>query len=255
MSAPGDPPAIPRPPGTLAGGPAPWAGLEDSARRQLSHDLVAARLVASGQEGLPPPLDRWAAEPISALVRAWEGAAAVPAAVLVATFEEDGETRVVLTRRSTRLRSHRGQVSFPGGRIEPGEDVWAAARRESAEEVGLEAGMIEPVGWLHPVLTWSSRSLILPVVGAMPGRPRYRPNPAEVDRVFDVALSELVSDGVFREERWRARGPAGPLGRQPYPVYFFDVAHETVWGATARLLFELLEVALGLGRRGPSVPA
>jgi hypothetical protein len=86
-----------------------------------------------------------------------------------------------------------------------------------------------------------------PVVGTLRARPSLRPNPGEVDRIFDVALADLVADGVFHEEWWavpeRSR-PGFPDGE--FPVWFFDVADETVWGATARTLMELLCIVLGV---------
>jgi 8-oxo-dGTP pyrophosphatase MutT (NUDIX family) len=165
----------------------------------------------------------------------------------VALFEEDGEARVVLTRRSAALRLHRGEVSFPGGRIERGESVTDAALREAAEEVGLAPGLVEPAGWLRPVVTFGSRSLIQPVVGTLEARPALVASPREVARVFDVALAELVADGVFHEERWQVPGhgvPGSPDGS--FPVWFFAAAGEIVWGATARILVDLLRVVLGV---------
>jgi 8-oxo-dGTP pyrophosphatase MutT (NUDIX family) len=153
---------------------------------------------------------------------------------------------VLLTRSSAALRSHRGQVSFPGGRIDPGEDAPTAARREAYEEVGLEPGAVEVVGWLHPLFTMSAGSFISPVVGVLPGRPALVLNPAEVARAFDVALADLAADGVFHEERWTqqpGRPPPGPAGRA---VWFFEVDGETVWGATARVLVQLLSLVLEL---------
>jgi 8-oxo-dGTP pyrophosphatase MutT (NUDIX family) len=165
-------------------------------------------------------------------------------AVLVPLFEEHGETRVVLTRRSGRLRSHTREVSFPGGRNEPGEDAVTAARRESLEEIGLDPAEVEVVGWLHPLMTFASGSFIVPVVGTLGRRPVVVPNPAEVERVFDVALADLLVDGVFHEELWLLPpSVAGPAGDGWRPLWFFDVAGETVWGATARML---VCVTLGL---------
>ncbi len=245
---------MPRPSGARPGAPAPWDRLEPAARGGLDAALVRRRLERAGQGGPPPAIEQWTGEPGAALVEAWNAQAALPSAVLVALFEEDGEARVVLTRRSTALREHSGQVSFPGGRMEPGEDVWAAAGREAAEEVGMDPGDLAPLGWLHPVTTYSSRSLILPVVGLLAARPRLEANPHEVDRVFDVSLAELAAEGTFTEERWRIpaledRGQGGD-----YPVYFYDVAGENVWGATARMLTELLVVALGLAAAPETVP-
>jgi 8-oxo-dGTP pyrophosphatase MutT (NUDIX family) len=159
------------------------------------------------------------------------------AAVLVAVFEEERESRLVLTRRSTTLRTHTGQVSFPGGRIDPGEDPVAAALREAHEEVGLDPGSVQPVGLLTPGVTFSTGARITPVVASLARRPLLEPNPAEVDRVFDVALAELASS--FREELW------SEPGLPPFAMYFFEVSGETVWGATARILVDLLTIVLG----------
>jgi 8-oxo-dGTP pyrophosphatase MutT (NUDIX family) len=240
-------PAVPRPDDARPGHLPPWEGLSPSARRGITLDAVSAALQRADQSGPPPPLGTWSAHAATLLVDATvPGSGAVPAAVLVPLFEEAGEARVLLTRRSTAMKFHRGQVSFPGGRIEPGEDTWRAARREAHEEIALAPSSVYELGWLHPVVTRASGSLILPVVGRLEGRPPTTANPDEVARVFDVALSELAARGVFHEERW----PAGGWLDRPdvesgaYPVYFFEVAGETVWGATARLLFELVALVL-----------
>ncbi len=162
-------------------------------------------------------------------------------------FQEagEGEARVLLTRRSEQLRTHRGQVSFPGGRLDEGEGAVQAALREAHEEIGLDPGSVEVAGWLHPVTT-RYETLVLPVVGVLAERPSLVANPAEVARVFDVQLAELVADGVYREDRWDPDAPwsAGPPAART--MWFFDVAGERVWGATARMLRELLLVVLGL---------
>jgi 8-oxo-dGTP pyrophosphatase MutT (NUDIX family) len=162
------------------------------------------------------------------------------AGVLVPLFEEAGETRVILTRRAAHLRSHTGEVAFPGGRLEPGEDAPAGAMREAHEEIGLDPAEVEVLGELAPLETASSRSRITPIVGALARRPRLAPNPAEVARIFDVSLAELVSDGIYREERWDLPGHGDR------PMHFFELEDETVWGATARILTELLELVVGV---------
>ncbi len=125
--------------------------------------------------------------------------------------------------------------------------------REAQEEVGLDPGAAHPTGWLHPVMTFVSGSHITPVVASLHGRPHLVPSPAEVERVFDVALAELAADGVFHEERWSVPGrpvPVSPDGS--FPVFFYEAAGETIWGATARMLTEL--VCLTLGVEPPGVP-
>jgi 8-oxo-dGTP pyrophosphatase MutT (NUDIX family) len=182
-----------------------------------------------------------------------------PAGVLVPLFEEHGEARVVLTRRAAHLRTHTGEVSFPGGRLEPGESPEDGARREALEEVGLDPASVETIGRLSPLSTFSSGATITPVVGLLPGRPTLRANPAEVEHVFDVALAELAADGVFSEERWHlpervarralpGRPDSADARLEPgwFPMWFFDLPDDTIWGATARMLVELLRLALGV---------
>jgi len=174
-----------------------------------------------------------------------------PAAVLVPLFEEAGETRVVLTRRAAHMRTHTGEVSFPGGRLDPGESPEAGARREAAEEVGLDPDTVEVVGRLTPLSTFSSAATITPVVGILRRRPALEANTDEVAHVFDVALAELAADGLFREERWIVPGRPFPQSAEPggdgsFPIWFFELPHDTVWGATARMLVELLRLVFGL---------
>ncbi len=166
-------------------------------------------------------------------------------AVLVALFERAGETHVVLTRRSWRLRQHRGEIALPGGRAERGESPVATALREAREEVGLDPAAARPFAWLSPIVALVSSSAIWPIVAALDGEPTLRANPREVDRVFTVALADLAADGAFVEERWRRGAPRPGADEEGFiPVRFFRVPGEVVWGATARVLSELLCVVL-----------
>ena len=221
MSRRGGGQRIPRPTAWKEGGPPPWSN-GDAAALTLSN--LRARLAQRGP-GRPTPIDM-------------EGTR--ESAVLVALFLDASEVHVLLTLRSQHLTNHRGEVSFPGGRLDPGETAVGAALREAAEEIGLDPRRVEIIGSLDDVATVGSRSLIHAVVGLLPGRPtELRPSPHEVDRVLFVPLAELSGEGVFREERW---GEA-PLERS---VYFFELADETVWGATARMLVNLLCIAYGV---------
>jgi 8-oxo-dGTP pyrophosphatase MutT (NUDIX family) len=168
------------------------------------------------------------------------------AAVLVALFEEDGEARVVLTVRSERLSTHRGEAAFPGGRLEENEDVVHGALREAEEEVALDPATVTVVAALTPMPTVASNTVMTPVVASLPARPRLTASPAEVVRVFDVSLHELVAEGAFHEELWSVPGRPGANGipGDEFPVWFFAVGGETVWGATARTLVELLCLVL-----------
>jgi 8-oxo-dGTP pyrophosphatase MutT (NUDIX family) len=222
---------IPRPATAEPGGPPPW-----TPRRGITVDAVLDALRRAGRslaDGPPPvAVGVPVAEPASV--------SAFPSAVLVALFEEDGEARVVLTRRSASLRTHRGQVSFPGGRIEPGEDAVGAALREAHEEIGLDQARVRPVGYLARAFAFATGEPITPVVATLPARQVLTPNPAEVDRAFDASLSDLAAN--YAEEWWS--GPDLPR----FPMHFFSVEGETVWGATARMLVDLLETVLADGR-------
>ncbi|HWG73069.1 MAG TPA: CoA pyrophosphatase [Acidimicrobiales bacterium] len=217
---------IPRPAGARPGAAAPWAKAGADARQGVTMERVRSALLLEDPT-TPETVARLEADPKG------------EAGVLVPLFEEAGETRVILTRRAAHLRSHTGQVAFPGGRLEPGEGALAGALREAHEEIGLDPGEVEVLGQLAPLATVSTGSRITPFVGAVARRPRLSPNPAEVARIFDVSLADLVNDEVYREERWDLPG------QDDRPMHFFEIDGETVWGATARILTELLELVVG----------
>jgi 8-oxo-dGTP pyrophosphatase MutT (NUDIX family) len=242
---------IPRPLAHRTGGPPPWAGLQPAARRSISLDRVRTALADADAAGTAPA---GPTQSIVDFIASVEGVDVVgnPAAVLVPLFEEDGETRVLLTVRSGHLRSHRGEVAFPGGRLEPGETNQEAALREAYEEVGLDPSLATVIGHLSSLPTVSSNTLMTPVVATLAGRPSTRAAPAEVSRVFDVSLAELLEDRVFHEEWWAVPGRPGADGRPggEFPVWFFSAGGEIIWGATARVLTELICLILGV-----SIPA
>jgi 8-oxo-dGTP pyrophosphatase MutT (NUDIX family) len=156
-----------------------------------------------------------------------------PAAVLVPLFEHEKEAHVLLTRRRPDLRYHAGQVSFPGGRIEPGESVLTAALREAQEEVGVEPARVDVLGQLDEVLVLATGFRLTPWVGLVPYPYPYMPQPAEVEEILHVPLAALARDGVHRTEEREAYG-----GR--HMVHFYDLPAVTIWGATARVLHQLL---------------
>jgi 8-oxo-dGTP pyrophosphatase MutT (NUDIX family) len=223
---------IPRPLHARPGGSPPWASLGENRRRDITIERVRQAFAERGWAGSAPT-----ERPPTRISRRIHPDPR-PAAVLCALFEEAGETHVILTRRSSNLRSHTGEVSFPGGRLEEGEPAVAAALREAHEEVGIDSGAIEILGPLSPLVTVSGEVLITPFVGVLPGRPRLFPSPAEVERAFDVSLAELVTPGVYREELWDILGETGRS------ISFFELVGDTVWGVTAGMLRDLLELTL-----------
>ena len=166
-----------------------------------------------------------------------------PAAGLVLLYPRDGAPHVLLTVRGGHLARHAGQVSLPGGAVEPGETMRDAALREAAEEVGLEPARVRVLGELSILPIAASGFVLHPVVGVTERELRLRPADGEVSRVLHVPLADLRDPRNLRQGTyWR---PEHPI-RAPY----FAVQEERVWGATAMVLAELLAV-LGEGPGDP----
>ena len=240
------PQVIPEPAEITSGGPAPWSLLEPTQRRGLTLELIQLRLREHGRH-----VEVASAPGVTGEMDAFNDATprspARRSAVLVALFEEGGETHLILTRRSFALRQHRGEIALPGGRSDAGETPVQTALREAREEVGLAEADVTPVGWLNPLVSFASNSAIWPVVGFLAGRPALRADPSEVERVFTVSLAELAAEGAFLEERWRRDEPRpGADVEGFFPIYFFRVPGDLIWGATARVLTELLCVVFGV---------
>ena len=230
----GGPQIIPRPARTRPGPGAPWSRRGATRRERITLADVRAALARNTETPALPTEMPGITLPVV------PGQSRRPAAVLCALFDdEDGQCEVVLTRRSSRLRSHTHQVSFPGGRIDPGEQPVEAALRETHEEVGIDPSTVAIIGELSKLHTVSNPAPITPFVAELPGRPELKPNPAEVERAFSVQLVELTLPEVYREELWTfPDGIERPMG-------FFELVGDTVWGATARMLTELLDLILG----------
>jgi len=158
---------------------------------------------------------------------------ALHSAVLVLLTEVGDGPEVLLTRRSWEMRNHRGEMSFPGGRMDPGESARDTALREAQEEVGLDPARVTVHGELDHLNTVVSRSYIVPKVATVDERLHLRGQTNEVERVLWVPLREFTREGVYRTERWGEP----PLERL---LHFFELEDETVWGATARILSDLL---------------
>ena len=233
MTVRGGPQYIPRPASARPGEPAPWADLAPE-RRRIGLDRLETCF--AGRVGAPSAVE--------------DQEEVRPSAVLACLWEHDGNTEVLLTRRSLGLRSHRGEVAFPGGRSDPGESLVDAALREAGEEVGLDLDTVTVLGELDHLMTVTSRSFIVPFVALLPGRPvGLVANPGEVDALLFTPVEELLLDEVYREERWTWPQPpawVGGDGATERPIFFFELVGDTVWGATGAMLRQLLGIALGL---------
>lgn len=219
MRRPGGRQQLPRPAQWRELEHAPWSRLDTRALDDL--DAIERSLVSArpDPETQLPPIH------------------AQPSAVLVPLFSASGRPSVLLTRRSESLTSHKGQIAFPGGRLEPGESSLQAALRETREEIGLDASRAAVIGELSAHRTISSSSHIVPHVVRFAETPCDFVLNDEVDRVFSVPLRDLVRPDTFAHEHW-----VFPDREVVVPMFYLD--DETIWGATARMLQELILLAL-----------
>jgi 8-oxo-dGTP pyrophosphatase MutT (NUDIX family) len=156
------------------------------------------------------------------------------AGVLVPVYERAGAPHVLMTRRRADLRLHPGQISFPGGRLEPGDtDALAAALREAEEEAGIARGDVETIGRLSEALVVTSGFRLTPWVGVVPYPYPWVAQAAEVAEIVEVPVEALARPGARHVETREAYGMA-------HEVHTYTVGDDRIWGATARVLSELL---------------
>jgi predicted Fe-S protein YdhL (DUF1289 family)/8-oxo-dGTP pyrophosphatase MutT (NUDIX family) len=156
-----------------------------------------------------------------------------PAAVLVPIVTHTSGLTVLLTRRTEHLTQHAGQVSFPGGRMEPSDvDAIATAVRETSEEVGIAGASIRPFGYLDSFETISSYC-VTPVVAWVDAAYRAQPDPREVAQVFEVPLEFFLDAKNLRRTVVNFRG-------RPREIFEFAHSGQRIWGATAAMLLNLL---------------
>lgn len=152
-------------------------------------------------------------------------------AVLVPLYiDDDDHMRVILTRRPDTMATHPGDIVFPGGHREGGEDPIATAKREAFEEVGLPPeAVVEIFGGLEPVTTRDRKRPIVPVVARIARPKELVADPREVDVIIEPRIDELLDDS-----RWKRRPWFG------YSLWFFEFEEGMLWGATAAMVRELL---------------
>jgi 8-oxo-dGTP pyrophosphatase MutT (NUDIX family) len=155
----------------------------------------------------------------------------VPAAVLVPIVMRD-EPSLLLTKRTSHLKKHAGQVSFPGGRIDPeDENAEAAALREAAEEIDLDPACVEIIGRMDDYVTGTG-FIITPVIGLLPPDPLVVASPHEVEAVFEFPFSVLLDPEAPRRQKQHVRGRWREYWVWPHPDHF-------IWGATAAIMHHL----------------
>jgi 8-oxo-dGTP pyrophosphatase MutT (NUDIX family) len=153
-------------------------------------------------------------------------------AVLVPLFADTaGGAHAVFTERRHDLRRHPGEISFPGGRREPDEELMETALREAHEEIGLPPDAVEIVGALEPVGTYVTNYAIYPFVGLIEPGMEWIIGETEVAQVLELSLEDLVAGAG--ERRMKRRG-------MTFRTHTFEVDGHLIWGATARILADLL---------------
>lgn len=160
----------------------------------------------------------------------------IPSAVLLLLFEKDDEYHVLFTRRSEKVEHHKGEISFPGGRVdEEDRDLLHTALREGEEEIGLNPEDIKILGRLDDFFTVATQYIVTPFVGEIPYPYEFRVSEDEIDELIEVPLNALARDCRVeaREMTW---------DNKTVTVYYYYYKDYVIWGATARILKHFLDL-------------
>ena len=159
----------------------------------------------------------------------------IKAAVLLPIIDR-GEPMILFTKRTERVGQHKGQISFPGGVLDPTDaSLLDAALRECEEEIALPRAAVEPLGALDDTETVATSFVITPFVGLVREPVAWQPDGEEIERIIEVPYAALSAEDSFRVEMVVRDG-------MERPVYYFDYCGDTIWGATARILVHYLEL-------------
>ncbi len=159
-----------------------------------------------------------------------------PSAVLVPIYQKQGQYHILFTQRTERVREHKGQISFPGGARQQGDKTLLdTALRESAEEIGLAPGQVEVLGELDDTVTATSHYVISPFVGLIPWPYKFQVDGWETEAIIEVPILALMDKDSLREETEITRG-------QAVTSYLYHYRGKVIWGATARILHQFLEL-------------
>ena len=161
------------------------------------------------------------------------------AAVIVPLFEKEGEYHILFTRRTEKVEHHKGQISFPGGAKDEGDpSLKDAALRETFEEIGVRPQDVEILGELDSMETLSSNFLITPFVGVIPYPYKFVVSSHEIEELVEVPLAALLDKKNYHHEFQLYEG-------RPYVSSFYHYEGRVIWGATARILKQFLELVFG----------
>jgi 8-oxo-dGTP pyrophosphatase MutT (NUDIX family) len=163
------------------------------------------------------------------------GETCLRAGVLVLVYPREDGFCLVLTRRTSQVAHHQAQISFPGGQMDKHESAIATALREAAEELNVAPAEVRVLGELTPLYIPPSNYCIYPVVAIAERRPDFRPSPDEVAEVIEIPLNHLLDLRNIKKETWPIRG-------LDVTVPFYSFQEHKIWGATAMVLAELLDL-------------
>lgn len=171
---------------------------------------------------------------LAARTRRTMEAGPVPAAVLLPLFLRNGNYYLLFTKRTDHLLHHSGEISFPGGALNPEEEPEMGALRETWEEVGINPSHVEILGALDDFYS-IHHYLVTPFVGLMPGDYPYTVNPGEIERIIEAPVDYFLNPAVLRMEPRQWQG-------QSFMVRHYDFYGDDIWGLTAAILAQFLEI-------------
>jgi len=157
------------------------------------------------------------------------------AAVLVPLFKKDDSCHLLFTKRSEQVKHHKGEISFPGGVVdEEDKELVSTALREAFEEIGLKENDVQIIGVLDDIVT-TTEFIVTPIVGLFPYPYPFKVSEVEIAELIEVPLSFLLAEENLSEREFSR-------GDQKEIIYFYQYGNHTIWGATARILKQFLDI-------------
>ncbi|MCB0284272.1 MAG: CoA pyrophosphatase [Calditrichae bacterium] len=164
-----------------------------------------------------------------------------PAAVLIPIFFKNDQAHILFTKRTDKVATHKGQISFPGGSMDKTDpDLLFTALRETDEEVGVKAGDVNVLGQTDIFLT-NTEFLVTPFVGAYKVPYNYKVNPGEIERLIEVPLLHLLREDIFKIQQIKRNG-------YNWNIHYYQFEKDVIWGVTGFLLSNFLSIIFGLER-------